>query len=100
MYESLCKDRSDHTFWSANLEEATALIKQPVAWQNFYSYLNNPKHEYINKLLPSLGDAIDNNEVGDPYASDPYEYDYVKVQNGDVTIMSVIPRVDDEKLCI
>jgi hypothetical protein len=100
IYERLCMERSDHTFWSSNLEESTVHIKQAVAWQNFYCYLNDNKHKYVNELQPSLGDAIDTNTVGDPYASDPHEYDYVTVQNGNVTVMKVMPRVDDEKLCV
>jgi hypothetical protein len=49
-------------------------------------------------MKPSLGDAIDNNTLGDIYKADQNEYDYKTVQNGNVTIMQVTPRVDDEKL--
>jgi hypothetical protein len=98
IYDRLCSERSDHTFWSSNLEEATLHLKTDIGWQNFYCYLNNNQHEFQNEMKPSLGDAIDNKELDNVYKSDPYEYDYKTVQNGNVTIMRVTPRVDDEKL--
>jgi hypothetical protein len=100
LYERLCFERSDHTFWSANLEEATLHLKTDIVWQNFYSYLNNNEHEFTSTMKPSLGDSIDNNTLGDVYKWDANEYNYKTVQNGNVTIMQVTPikEIDDEKL--
>ena len=100
-YERLCNERIDHSFWSSNLEEATVDITSAVAWQNFYSYLNDKSHTFVDVLKPSLGNSIDAGTVGDPYACDPYEYDLTEVQNGNVTIINVVPRgVDEEKLFV
>jgi hypothetical protein len=56
-------------------------------------------------MLPSLGDAIDNGTLDDPYKDDPIQYDYETFENGNVKIIRVIPRdeeklemIDDEKL--
>jgi hypothetical protein len=98
LYNRLCLERPHHTFWSANLEEATTGLKTNIGWQNFYCYLNNDTHTFTSIMKPSLGDSITNNTIGDIYQSDANEYKYKTVQNGNVTIMRVTPIVDDEKL--
>jgi hypothetical protein len=97
IYDRLCEDRRHHSFWSANIVDASKILNDPIAWQNFYTYLSDKNHRFVNKMLPTLGDAIDNGTVGDPYKNDPNEYDYERFQNGNVHLIHVIPR-DDEKM--
>jgi hypothetical protein len=104
IHERLCEARRHHSFWSSNIVEASEGLSDPIAWQNFYSYLSNNSHEFINELLPSLGDAIDKG-IPDPYANDPVSYNNETFQNGDIKIIRVKPIVqnvevysEDEKI--
>jgi hypothetical protein len=96
LYNQLCYDRSHHSFWSDNLQEGTVHLKSKIAWQNFYSYLNNSDHEYSSLIKPSIGDSIDDNTIGNIYETDTHEYQYKTILNGNVTIIQVTPEVENK----
>lgn len=99
LYEKLCEERPYDENWSDNIIEGSVGIKSPIAWQNFHSYLSNTSHSFVNRMLPSLGDAIDNGEVSSEivYNKDPYEYDYKTVDNGPVRIIRMTPKSKEEE---
>lgn len=57
-YDKLCVARNNSSFWADNIIESTQQLKDPVAWQNFYSYLADDTHTYCS-WKTSLGECID-----------------------------------------
>ena len=89
LYDKLCSERSDSTFWAANILDATQGITSKIVWQNFYAYMANEHHEFTDQWKDSLGELVD---TGFTLKQDGVTFDTKKVQNGNVTYIRMTPK--------
>ena len=100
-YEKLCEERDNDHFWSENIIDASVDLKSAIAWQNFYIYLSDSTHQYEGKMQPTLGESIDDGSA--VYPPCDVDFDYVTVQNGNITHIKMTPKskgfelIEDEK---
>ena len=59
LYDKLCVERNDSSFWAPNILDATKGITKPIVWQNFYAYMANESHVFTDKWQDSLGNQVD-----------------------------------------
>ena len=89
-YTRLCEARRDHSFWMANIIDATVGMTDDIAWQNFYTFISDDKHVFKNSLAKTLGQCIDE---GESFPDCPIQFQIDEVQNGDVTHVKLTPNV-------
>ena len=92
LYDRLCLERNHHSFWACNILDATRNLKDPVAWQNFYGYMANDQHEFKLELGKTLGQMIDDGEIGDVYKNAVPMNEKI-IMNGDVTLCYETPKI-------
>ena len=59
LYDRLCVERNDSTFWAANILDASQGITSKIVWQNFYAYMANENHVFTDTWQDSLGEQVD-----------------------------------------
>ena len=89
LYDKLCLERNDSSFWAANILDATQGITSKIVWQNFYAYMANEHHEFTDQWKDSLGELVD---TGFTLKQDGVTFDTKKVQNGNVTYIRMTPN--------
>lgn len=92
LYDKLCTERSDSSFWAINILDATKGITQKIVWQNFYQYMANSSHEFTDTWQTSLGEQIDN---GLTMETGGVKFKTHEVKNGNVTHIRMIPESDN-----
>ena len=88
IYETLCKERNDSTFWSSNIVDASQGITDRIVWQNFYAYLANIHHVYTDTWQNSLGELVDQGQI---VKQEGQTFKTKTVQNGNVTYIRMTP---------
>ena len=86
-YTKICKARNNTKFWADNIIEASAGLKDPVAWQNFYAFLSDDTHVFA-PWETSLGECIDG---GLKHPAQPNDYKSTVVMNGNVHHIRLTP---------
>ena len=89
LYDKLCVDRNDPSFWAVNILDATHGITSKLVWQNFYAYMANEAHEFTDQWKDSLGELVD---TGFKLNQDGVTFNTKKVQNGNVTYIQMTPK--------
>jgi hypothetical protein len=92
LYDQLCLERSHHSFWACNILDATRNLHDAVAWQNFYSYMANDQHEFTLNTPKTLGEMIDDGEIGDIYKNAIPMKEKI-IMNGDVMLCYETPEI-------
>ena len=88
VYDNLCLERNDSTFWANNIIDASQGITEQIVWQNFYAYLANEAHTFTDVWQSSLGEAVDQGLV---LKEGDVTFKTKKVQNGNVTYIRLTP---------
>ena len=89
LYDKLCIERNDSTFWSANILDASQHITSKLVWQNFYAYMANDQHTFTDQWKDSLGELVD---TGLTLKEEGMTFNTKKVQNGNVTYIRMTPN--------
>ena len=89
LYNKLCLERNDSSFWAANILDATQGITSKLVWQNFYAYMANEAHEFTDQWKDSLGELVD---TGFTLKQDGVTFNTKKVQNGNITYIRMTPN--------
>ena len=93
--QRLMKARHGPEWWSTNIIDASAELKDKKDWALFYSYLANPKTFDPTKIPVTLDDLVEMPTVPDY----PPELVETRHQNGTITLIEV-NRVTDVKKSI
>ena len=88
VYDKLCLQRNDSSFWAANIIDASQGITQQLVWQNFYAYLANENHVFTEAWQSSLGEAVDKGLV---LNEGNVTFKTKEIQNGNVTFIRLTP---------
>ena len=88
LYNKLCTERNDSSFWASNILDATAQITEQIVWQNFYAYMANEHHIYTAQWQNSLGEEVDKGLV----LPEDNRFETKTVQNGCVTYIKMTPN--------
>ena len=88
VYNNLCANRSDPSFWAENILEGTQGITNKLVWQNFYAFLCNENHKFTDQWQPSLGELVD---TGFVLEDGNVTFKEHKVQNGNITHIQLTP---------
>ena len=89
LYDKLCVERNDSSFWAENILDATQSITSKIVWQNFYAYMANDAHEFTDKWKDSLGELVD---TGFTLKENGVTFNTKTVQNGNVTYIRMTPN--------
>ena len=89
LYDKLCVERNDSTFWAANILDATQSITSKIVWQNFYAYMANEAHEFTDQWKDSLGELVD---TGFTLKENGVTFTTKTVHNGNVTYIRMTPN--------
>lgn len=83
LYDRLCVERNDSTFWAANILDASQGITSKIVWQNFYAYV------FTDTWQDSLGEQVDK---GLSLKEGGVTFKTKTVQNGNITIIQMTPE--------
>lgn len=89
LYDRLCVERNDSTFWAANILDASQGITSKIVWQNFYAYMANENHVFTDTWQDSLGEQVDK---GLSLKEGGVTFKTKTVQNGNITIIRMTPE--------
>ena len=108
LHEKLIRQRTDPSFWEANIAEAHSKVKTEKDARLFYCYLTTPRNEFDINMdvdnIKTLGDRMDEQNFKSGIKPLPNELTQDIYQNGRETIIrtrhkstpKVLMPIDDD----